>query len=134
MKRFGMGLGVLGMKRSGLCSKIGMWAALAACFCVPSVAGATQTTGLDLVKSSSCLACHRVDGRRVGPAFTLIAQRFAGQPGAADYLAHTIRSGGRGRWGPIPMPAQPQVTPEQASAIAAWILSLAKDSHGQAGK
>lgn len=101
---------------------------------MPFVSGATQTTGLDLVESSRCLACHRVTGTRVGPPFTAIAQRFAGQPGAANYLAHTIRSGGRGRWGPIPMPAQPQVTPEQASAIAAWILSLAKAPPQQAGK
>jgi cytochrome c len=84
-----------------------------------------QTTGLDLVKANNCLACHRVEGRRVGPAFILVAARFAGQPGAVDYLAGTIRSGGRGRWGPVPMPAQPQVSAEQSRAIAAWILSLA---------
>ena len=55
----------------------------------------------------------------------MIAQRFAGQAGADDYLANAIRHGGRGRWGAVPMPAQPQVSPEQAKAIAAWILSLA---------
>ncbi len=85
----------------------------------------TQSTGPDLIRANNCLACHQVNGKRVGPAFTLIAQRFAGQTGAAEYLAGAIRRGGKGRWGPVPMPAQPQVSPAQASAIAAWILTLA---------
>ncbi len=83
-----------------------------------------QTVGVDLAQANNCLACHQVDRKRVGPAFELIAQRFAGQDGAADYLANSIRQGGRGRWGAVPMPAQPQVSPADAQAIAAWILSL----------
>ncbi|HEY9279707.1 MAG TPA: c-type cytochrome [Eoetvoesiella sp.] len=84
-----------------------------------------QTTGIDLAKSNNCLACHQVDKKRVGPSFTLVAQRFAEQDGALEYLANTIRHGGRGRWGAVPMPAQPQVSPANAQLIAAWILSLA---------
>ena len=49
-----------------------------------------------------------------------------GQPGAADYLAQSIRNGGKGRWGAVPMPAQPQVSAQQAHELAEWILSLAK--------
>lgn len=86
---------------------------------------AAQTTGINLAKSNNCLACHQVDSKRVGPAFNLVAQRFAGQDGAQAYLAGVIRSGGRGRWGAVPMPAQPQVSPADAQLIAAWILSLA---------
>lgn len=88
---------------------------------------AAQTTGIDLAKSNNCLACHQVDSKRVGPAFTLVAERFVGQDGAGTYLANVIRSGGRGRWGAVPMPAQPQVSPADAQLIAAWILSLAKE-------
>lgn len=90
-----------------------------------SAGAPAQTTGQDLAKARNCLACHQIDARRVGPAFTLIAERHAGQPSAQDYLADTIRSGGRGRWGAVPMPAQPQVSPDDARAIAEWILSLA---------
>ncbi len=86
---------------------------------------AAQTTGIDLAKSNNCLACHQVERKRVGPAFTLIAERFADQDGALEYLANAIRHGGRGRWGAVPMPAQPQVSPGDAQLIAAWILSLA---------
>jgi cytochrome c len=90
-------------------------------FCASAAA---QTTGADLAKARNCLACHQVDAKRVGPSFTLIAERYAGQPSVQDYLADTIRSGGRGRWGAVPMPAQPQVSPADARAIADWILSL----------
>lgn len=83
-----------------------------------------QTAGVDLARSNNCLACHQVDQKRVGPAFTDIGKRFAGQEGAINYLAGAIRQGSRSRWGAVPMPAQPQVSPANAQLIAAWILSL----------
>lgn len=93
------------------------------------MAAAQDLAGQALARSSNCLACHQIDSKRVGPAFKLVAERFAGEDGAADYLAATIRSGGRGRWGAVPMPAQPQVSPEDAQRLAAWILSLANGEH-----
>ncbi len=55
-----------------------------------------------------------------------VAQRYAGQGDAmVDYLAGKIRSGGRGAWGAVPMPAQTHVSPEDARALSEWILSLA---------
>ena len=42
-----------------------------------------------------------------------------------DYLAGKIRGGGRGAWGAVPMPAQTQVSAEDARQLAEWILSLA---------
>ena len=79
------------------------------CIGFTSVAAA-QTVGLNLAQSKNCMSCHRVDRKVVGPSLTVIAERFAGQEGAQDYLAQAIRDGGRGRWGPVPMPAQPQVS------------------------
>ncbi|AOB32479.1 cytochrome C [Bordetella sp. H567] len=84
-----------------------------------------QTLGESLVKSKVCLGCHQVDAPRVGPPFTAVAQRYAGQPEAVSYLAQSIRNGGRYRWGKLSMAAQPQVSPEEAREIASWILSLA---------
>ena len=40
------------------------------------------------------------------------------------YLSVSIRQGGRGRWGVVPMPAQPQVSEDEARRLAQWILSL----------
>lgn len=92
------------------------------------VAGAAQgqTTGLDLAKSKACMACHQVDVKRVGPPLASVAERYDGQGDAmVDYLAGKIRSGGRGAWGAVPMPAQTHVSPEDARLLAEWILSLA---------
>ncbi|MDN5843496.1 MAG: c-type cytochrome [Alcaligenaceae bacterium] len=80
--------------------------------------------GLDLARSSQCMACHQVDSRRVGPPFNAVAQRFGDQAGAEDYLAKVIRNGSRGQWGAIPMPAQKQVSEADAKKLAQWILSL----------
>lgn len=72
------------------------------------------------------MGCHQVDKSRVGPPFAAVAERYeAGGEPMIDYLANSIRKGGRGRWGAVPMPAQPQVTQEEAAALANWILSLA---------
>lgn len=72
------------------------------------------------------MACHQVDVKRVGPPLISVAERYAGQGDAmVDYLAGKIRSGGRGAWGVVPMPAQTQVSPEDARLLAQWILSLA---------
>jgi len=83
-----------------------------------------STEMLAFAKSKACLGCHQVDARRVGPSFTLIADRHADQQGAEAYLASAIRQGGRGRWGAVPMPAQPQVSEADARRLAQWILTL----------
>lgn len=80
--------------------------------------------GLALAKSKTCLGCHQLDTKRVGPAFQQVAQRHADTPGNMEYLAGAIRQGGRGRWGAVPMPAQPQVSESESKLLAQWILSL----------
>jgi len=65
-----------------------------------------------------------MDKKRVGPAFLHIRDRFLGDPAAVAYLAQSIRQGGRGRWGVVPMPSQPQVKEAEAEELAQWILRL----------
>jgi len=84
----------------------------------------TLEAGLALAKQKNCMACHQVDSRRVGPPLASVAARYGTASGLTDYLAETIRRGGRGRWGAVPMPAQPQVSHDEAVALANWILSL----------
>ncbi len=90
----------------------------------PSVAQSDTDMGLTLAKSKTCLGCHQIDAKRVGPAFIQIAQRHSDAPGNLEYLASAIRQGGRGRWGAVPMPAQPQVSESESKLLAQWILSL----------
>jgi len=84
-----------------------------------------QTSGQALAEAKACLACHQIDSKRVGPPFRGVAERYAGQSEAAAYLAGKIRGGSRGAWGAVPMPAQSQLSADEAQRLAQWVLSLA---------
>jgi cytochrome c len=87
----------------------------------PLTAGAADA-GLDLAKSKTCMACHTVTRKVVGPAFQEVAKKYAGNAAAEAQLATKIRKGGAGVWGPVPMPANPQVSEAEAHALAKWVL------------
>jgi len=76
-----------------------------------------------LTRAKSCMACHAVDKKLVGPAWRDVAARYAGQKDAAERLAAKIRGGGSGVWGPVPMPANPNISEEEAQTLARWVLS-----------
>lgn len=80
----------------------------------------------ELAQKNACLACHAVDKKMVGPAYREIAKKYAGQTGAEDTLARSIKAGGAGKWGPVPMPAQPALADADAKTLATWILAGAK--------
>ena len=77
-----------------------------------------------LAQSKNCMSCHSVDKKLVGPSYKEVATKYAGQAGAADKLAAKIQKGGSGVWGPVPMPANPQVNEADAKKLAAWVLTL----------
>jgi cytochrome c len=78
---------------------------------------------LQLATAKNCMACHAVDKKLVGPSYKDVATKYAGQKDAADKLATKIIKGGSGVWGPVPMPANAQVNPEEAKKLAAWVLA-----------
>jgi cytochrome c len=80
----------------------------------------------DLAKKNSCLACHAVDKKLVGPAYQDVAKKYAGQADAEATLAKSIKAGGSGKWGPVPMPPQAQLSDADAKTLAAWVLGGAK--------
>lgn len=80
----------------------------------------------DLAKKNSCLACHAVDKKLVGPAYQDVAKKYAGQADAEATVAKSIKAGGSGKWGPVPMPPQAQLSDADAKALAAWVLGGAK--------
>ena len=66
---------------------------------VPALAGPE-----DAMTKAGCMACHAKEKKLVGPAFKDIAAKYKGQDVAAT-LAQKVRAGGKGVYGPIPMPA-----------------------------
>ena len=79
-----------------------------------------------LAQKNSCLACHAMDKKVLGPAFTEVAKRYGSQKDAAAVIATSIKKGGSGKWGAIPMPANDSLSADDALALSNWILSLAK--------
>ena len=89
-----------------------------------SALAAPAFADLALAQSKNCMACHAVDKKLVGPAYKDVDAKYAGDKTAADKLAAKIVKGGSGVWGPVPMPANPQVNEAEAKKLAAWVLSL----------
>jgi cytochrome c len=84
-------------------------------------AAALAQDGQKLIQASDCSSCHAVDRKVVGPAYSDIAKRHAGQDDAVDKLSAKIRDGGGG------MTPHPDLSDAQRTDIAKWIL-LQKDS------
>lgn len=80
--------------------------------------------GKQLISKSDCLACHKVDQKLVGPAYTEVAQKYDDTDANLNYLAGKIISGGSGVWGQIPMTPHPAISKDDAKEMARYILSL----------
>ena len=93
--------------------------ALALCAAAASPAFAQQ----DLAQSKNCLTCHAVDKKLVGPAYKDVAAKYAKDKDAVKKLSEKIIKGGSGVWGPVPMPANAQVSPAEAEQLAKWVMS-----------
>lgn len=93
--------------------------ALVAAFGVAAPALADQA----LAASKNCMACHAVDKKLVGPSYKDVAAKYANDKAAVDKLAVKIQKGGAGVWGPVPMPANAQVSEADAKKLAAWVMS-----------
>ena len=77
----------------------------------------------ELAKSRNCVACHAVDKKLIGPAYKDIAAKYASDKDAITLLAKKVRAGSVGVWGQIPMPANPQVSADDAITLVTWVLS-----------
>ena len=88
-------------------------------------AGIDDAKAKDLMKAGGCGACHTVDKKVVGPAFKDVAAKHKGEAGAADALAKVVRAGGKGVYGPMPMPAVPAAKLADADLhdLLEWILA-----------
>jgi cytochrome c len=86
-------------------------------------ASGSAMANADLAKAKNCLACHAVDKKLIGPAYKDVATKYANDKDAAVKLAKKVREGGVGVWGQIPMPANPQVSADEAATLVKWVLS-----------
>ena len=78
---------------------------------------------MNLATAKNCMACHAVDKKLVGPSYKDIAAKYTTQKDALDKLSVKVIKGGAGVWGPVPMPANSQVSPDEAKKLVGWILT-----------
>lgn len=103
---------------------------LFALICAAAAIGSFQMPAfadVALATAKNCMACHAVDKKMVGPSYQAVSAKYAGDTGAAKMLAEKIQKGstpGKGNWGAVPMPANPQVNEADAAKLAAWVLTV----------
>ncbi|AXE91563.1 c-type cytochrome [Paraburkholderia sp. DD10] len=87
-------------------------------------AHAEAAAGLMLAQQQNCMSCHSVSRSFMGPALHDVAAKYAVREDAVTYLKRKILDGSTGVWGPVPMPANTQLTPDQAATLASWVMTL----------
>lgn len=80
--------------------------------------------GKMLLTKSDCLACHKVDTKVVGPAYTDVAKKYPYSTANVDLLSSKIINGGSGAWGAVPMAAHPSLAAADVKKMVTYILSL----------
>ena len=86
---------------------------------------AAKTTVADvttLLNANGCLACHGIGQKIVGPGYNEVAAKYRGDANALSKIEASIRNGGMGKWGQIPMPPFTQLKPEELRAMAEFVL------------
>ena len=96
---------------------------LAVAAAVAMMASAPAFADQALAQAKGCMACHAVDKKVVGPSYKDVAKKYAGNKAAEATLAEKVIKGGGGVWGPVPMPPNAAVTPDEAKKLVAWVLS-----------
>jgi len=79
----------------------------------------------ELAKKHMCTTCHVVKGAKtIGPSFTDVAKKYAGQKDAEAKLADKVKKGGQGVWGQVPMPPNAAVPDADVKTLVKWALSV----------
>jgi len=91
-----------------------------------ATASSAQAGPDDALTKAGCVACHAQDKKLVGPAFKEIAAKYRGQKDAVATLSDKVRKGGKGVWGPIPMPPNgpEKISDADLKAALEWVLAL----------
>jgi cytochrome c551/c552 len=76
-----------------------------------------------LLSGNSCLACHSVEQKVVGPAYKDVAAKYKGRADAAAYLSKKIKGGSTGVWGEMVMPPNTGVNDADLKTIVDWLVA-----------
>lgn len=86
--------------------------------------GQAMSAGEKLMSKSDCRTCHNPEVQTVGPGYKQIAERYKNTSENLDMLSQKVIKGGAGVWGAAAMSAHPDLQPDDAKAMVAYVLSL----------
>lgn len=79
------------------------------------------------MKKSDCFACHAVDKKIIGPAYSWVAYRYKDDKEAVATLAVKVKNGGMGQWnaytGGAAMTPHAQLSDDEIKGMVEWVLS-----------
>lgn len=89
----------------------------------------------ELISTNGCSSCHAVASKKTAPAFAGIGRRNKMQNGlsAKDIIMKSIKSGSSGKYPPFSdnkMPSYPNLSEDELSTIADYILSQSSKAKG----
>jgi cytochrome c551/c552 len=58
----------------------------------------------------------------VGPSYHDVALKYSGERDGRNKIESNIRSGGAGKWGAVPMPPFPNLSPAELQLLADFVL------------
>ena len=87
---------------------------------VPTTGHAVDATAL--LTANACLGCHATASKVVGPAYKDVAAKYRSDPQALTKVMASIRNGGVGKWGAIPMPPYPSLSQDDIKTMATFVL------------
>ena len=93
--------------------------------------GQVNIIGKGLVMSLDCKSCHKETEKSIGPSYLQVAQKYAKDAEAVNYLTGKILKGSQGVWGETQMPAHPTLPESDVHQIVSWILSLGGETNVQ---
>lgn len=77
----------------------------------------------ELAEATGCYSCHAAKEKIVGPAFSSIAEKYAGDKDAVATLAQSIQMGSTGKWGRVPMPGHASLKAADVKLLATLVMS-----------
>lgn len=78
-----------------------------------------------LATKNTCLTCHQLDKKLVGPSYLDVATKYKEDPAAIAKITEQINNGGMGKWGPVPMIGfKGKLTDAEINELAQWIHDL----------
>lgn len=79
---------------------------------------------VEMAKANGCYSCHANQEKVVGPAYAAVAAKYKGDKDAVASLTQSIQNGSKGKWGRIPMPGHPGMSPADIKILAQWVLTV----------